>query len=82
MEPIRPAAHERRLKNVAVLLGSGSAICVVQGWQLGAMLLSLPFCLIWTYCAWLHREPQLKWLNMLFAGLYIYGLTRYALKSV
>ncbi|WP_308915399.1 peptidase [Jannaschia sp. LMIT008] len=78
MEPTRFAAYERRLKNIAVLLGLGSAICVVQDWQLGAMALSLPFCMIWTYCAWLHREPQLKWLNVLFAALYVYGLARYA----
>lgn len=71
------AGHERRLKSVAFGLGLGSVVCVVQGWQLGAMVLSLPFCLIWIYCGWLHTEPQLKNINIIFAGLYVYGIGRY-----
>jgi hypothetical protein len=43
------------------------------------MLLSLPFCLIWIYCGWLRTEPQLKWINVMFAVLYIYGIGRYFL---
>lgn len=75
------AAFEQPLKWVAFALGLGSAICVVQGWQLGAMVLSLPFCLIWIYYAWLRTEPQLKYINILFAALYIYGIARYFIVS-
>lgn len=73
------AAQEQRLKSIAFVLGLGSTVCIVQGWQLGAMLLSLPFCLIWIFYAWLHTEPQLKNINIIFAALYIYGLGRYFL---
>jgi len=70
------AAFERPMKHAAVVLGIGSVVCIVQDWQFAAMVLSLPFCLIWMYCGWLHREPQLKWLNLLFAALYVYGIGR------
>ena len=73
----RLSAHERELKSLAFLLGLASVVCVVQDWQPWSMVLSLPFCLIWIYCAWLHTEPQLKWINVLFAGLYVYGIARY-----
>lgn len=72
------AAYEQSLKWAAFVLGLGSAICVVQGWQLGAMLLSLPFCVIWIYCSWLRGERQLKYINIIFTLLYVYGLGRYA----
>ncbi len=71
------AAYEQPMKWVAFALGLCSALCVVQGWQLAAMLCSLPFCLIWIYCGWLRREPQLKYINIIFAGIYIYGISRY-----
>lgn len=71
------SAYEQPLKWFAFGLGLISTICVVQGWQLGAMAFSLPFCLIWVYCGWLRTEPQLKWINVLFAALYVYGLARY-----
>lgn len=71
------AAYEQTLKWGAVGLGLSSTVCIVQGWQLFAMLLSLPFCLIWIYCAWLRNEPQLKYINMIFAALYVYGIARY-----
>lgn len=74
---MRFAHLEQRLKWLAFALGLGSAVCVVFDNQLGAMLLSLPFCLIWIYCAWLRGERQLKYINMLFTALYIYGLWRY-----
>ena len=74
------AAYERWMKQFAVFLGVGSTIAVVQGWLLLAMALSLPFCLIWSYCGWLHNEVQLKWLNILFAAFYTYGLLRYLLE--
>jgi len=71
------AAYEQTLKWVAFALGLGSTICVVQGWQLMAMVLSLPFCLIWIYCGWLRTERQLKYINIMFAALYVYGIARY-----
>ncbi len=71
------AAYEQPLKWIAFGLGLASTVSIVQGWQLAAMCLSLPFCLIWIYCAWLRREPQLKYINILFAGLYVYGIVRY-----
>ncbi len=73
------AAFEQQLKWTAVGLGISSTISLVQGWQLAAMMLSLPFCLIWVYCAWLRTEPQLKYLNIMFSALYVYGIARYFL---
>ena len=40
------------------------------------MIINLPFRLIWGYCAWLHREWQLK-CHILFILLYLYGLAEY-----
>ncbi len=71
------ARFEQQLKWVAVVLGVLSTVSIVQGWQLAAMCLSLPFCLIWVYCGWLRTEPQLKYINVLFAALYVYGIGRY-----
>ncbi len=71
------AAFEQPMKWVAFVLGLCSTICVIQGWHLGAMLFSLPFCLIWIYCGWLRSEPQLKWINVMFTVLYLYGIGRY-----
>lgn len=82
MRSVDFAAVEQLMKWIAFGLGLCSTICVVQGWQLGAMLFSLPFCLIWTYYAWLRTEPQLKWINVIFAVLYLYGLGRYALLNM
>ena len=71
------AEFEQPLKWTAFVLGFGSTICIVQGWQLAAMILGLPFCLIWIYCGWLRTEPQLKYINIIFATLYVYGIARY-----
>lgn len=71
------ARFEQQLKWVALLLGLLSTISIVQGWQLSAMLFGLPFCLIWIYCGWLRTEPQLKYINIVFSALYIYGIARY-----
>ncbi|MEO0637425.1 MAG: peptidase [Pseudomonadota bacterium] len=71
------AKFEQKLKWLAVALGVASTIAIVQDWDPWPMVLGLPFCLIWIYCAWLHTERQLKWLNVLFTGLYSYGLVRY-----
>ncbi|WP_200809619.1 peptidase [Aquimixticola soesokkakensis] len=73
------ARFEQPLKWCAFVLGIVSTLCVVQGLQLAAMLTSLPFCLIWIYCGWLRSEPQLKYINILFALLYVYGIGRYLL---
>lgn len=70
-------AHEQLLKWLAFALGLGSTLCIVQGWQLSAMMLGLPFCLIWVYCGWLRTEPQLKYINIVFSALYIYGIARH-----
>lgn len=75
------AAHEQSLKWIAFVLGLFSTISIVQGWQLAAMMFSLPFCLIWIYCGWLRTERQLKYINTMFAVLYIYGIARYFLVS-
>jgi hypothetical protein len=50
----------------------------VQDWQPWPMVLGLPFCLIWIACGWLRGERQLKWINVAFTALYVYGLARYA----
>lgn len=70
------AAYEQPLKRVATVLGVASVIAIVQDWQFAAMCLSLPFCMIWMYCGWLRTEPQLKNINLLFALLYVYGISR------
>lgn len=76
------AAYEQPLKWLAVALGISSTICIVQGWQIQAMLLSLPFCLIWIYFGWLRSERQLQYINMIFATFYVYGIARHLLSSV
>jgi hypothetical protein len=67
------------LKWVALALGLASTIAIVQNWQPWPMVLGLPFCLIWVYCDWLRTELQLKWINIIFSALYVYGLFRWAL---
>ena len=68
---------EKLLKNCALLLGILSAVAIIFDWYPLTMFLSLPFCFIWIYCAWLHTEPQLKWVNVIFLLIYSYGITRY-----
>lgn len=70
-------AYEQHLKWIAFALGLCSTICIVQDWQLAAMVIGLPFCLIWVFCAWLRTEPQLKFINIVFSALYAYGIVRY-----
>ena len=69
--------REQRLKWLAVGLGVASTIAIVQDLHPWPMIFGLPFCLIWIFCAWLHGERQLKWINLLFSALYIYGLARW-----
>jgi hypothetical protein len=71
------AKYEQQLKWIALGLGVLSTIAIVQNWYPWNMFISLPFCMIWIYCGWLRTEPQLKWINVLFAGFYIYGIARY-----
>ena len=68
---------EKRLKNIALALGLLSAIAIIFDWYPLTMFLSFPFCLIWIYCAWLHTEPQLKWVNLIFLMIYSYGIFLY-----
>ena len=70
---------ETLLKNIALVLGILSAIAIIFDWYPLTMFLSFPFCLIWIYCAWLHTEPQLKWVNFIFLLIYSYGISRYFL---
>ncbi|TDL78291.1 peptidase [Palleronia sediminis] len=77
MRGFRLSAYEQELKWLALVLGIMSTVAIVQDWDPWPMILGLPFCLIWIYCGWLHTERQLKWLNVLFAGLYVYGIARW-----
>jgi hypothetical protein len=79
MRGFRLSRFEQELKNLALALGVASTIAIVQDWQPWPMILGLPFCAIWMYCGWLRGERQLKWLNVLFCGLYVYGLCRHFL---
>ncbi len=71
--------YEQELKWIALVLGIISTIAIVQNWHPFTMFVSLPFCLIWVCYAWLHTERQLKYINIIFAILYIYGIIRYIL---
>ncbi|MEL6752378.1 MAG: peptidase [Pseudomonadota bacterium] len=71
------ARFEKHLKWLALGLGVASTLSIVFDHQLYAMAFSLPFCIIWIYCAWLHNEVQLKYVNILFTGFYVFGLARY-----
>lgn len=77
MLKIQMSHYEQHLKWLAVVLGFFSTIAVVQDWYPLTMFISLPFCLIWIYCAWLRTERQLKYINIMFSGLYFYGIMRY-----
>jgi hypothetical protein len=68
---------EQRLKNTALVFGLLSVAAVVFDFYPYTMFFSLPFCAIWIYCAWLRSEPQLKWINIVFFCLYVFGISRY-----
>ena len=72
---------EKVLKTIALLIGIVSALAVVFDLYPLTMFLSLPFCLIWIYCGWLRTEPELKWINIMFFALYLYGIGRYLFLS-
>ena len=71
---------EKILKNFALLLGILSALAIIFDWYPLAMFFSFPFCLIWIYMAWLHTEPQLKWVNLIFLLIYLFGIVEYLSK--
>jgi hypothetical protein len=73
------AKYEQKLKWIALGLGILSTIAIIRDWYPWTMFIGLPFCLIWAYCAWLHTERQLKWINMIFLALYSYGIADYFL---
>lgn len=75
----RRLSGEQILKNAALGLGIGATVAIIFNWHPWPMFLSLPFCLIWIYCAWLHTERQLKWINIVFALLYAFGIFRWLL---
>jgi hypothetical protein len=77
----RLASQEQKLKWFALVLGIMSTVATVQDWYPYTMFISLPFCLIWIYCAWLHTERQLKYINIIFSVLYIYGIARYIITN-
>lgn len=68
---------EQRLKNIALVFGLLSVAAVVFDFYPYTMFFSLPFCAIWIYCAWLRSEPHLKWINIVFFCLYVFGISRY-----
>ena len=68
---------EQYLKNFALLLGVISVVTIVLDLYPWTMFVSLPFCLIWVYCGWLRTEPQLKWVNIIFSVLYLFGIVRF-----
>ena len=68
---------ETLLKNIALILGLLSVVAIIFDWYPLTMFLSFPFCVIWIYCAWLHTEPQLKWVNLIFLLIYFFGIIRY-----
>ena len=78
MAPLmRLAKYEQELKWTALVLGVVTTIAIIFDAYPLNMFLSLPFCIIWVYCAWLHTERQLKYINILFTALYAYGIMRY-----
>jgi len=77
VKDFRLSNYEQQLKWVALILGVASSVTIVENWYPLTMFLSLPFCLIWVYCAWLHTERQLKYINILFSLLYTYGIVKY-----
>lgn len=76
---MRFSRHEQTLKWIALFLGILGTVAIVQDWYPYTMFISLPFCVIWIYCAWLHNERQLKYINIIFFFLYSYGIARYLL---
>ena len=68
---------EIHLKNIALLLGVIGVVSVIMDWYPLTMFIPLPYCMIWVYYGWLKTEPQLKWVNVIFCTLYLFGIIRY-----
>ena len=51
MVMLRFAAHEAQLKWIALGLRIFSTIAIFRDWYPYTMIINLPFCLIWGYCA-------------------------------
>lgn len=71
------AKREQELKWLALVLGLASTLALVNNWHPWPLYLGLPFCLLWIYFGWLHTERQLKYINIVFSGLYIYGIGKH-----
>ena len=68
---------EFHLKNFALALGIIGVVAVILDWYPLTMFIPLPYCMIWVYYGWLKTEPQLKWVNMIFCTLYLFGIIKY-----
>jgi len=73
--------NEQKFKWAALILGIVSTVLIVQDLYPFTLFVSLPFCIIWACYAWLHTERQLKYINIIFAALYVYGIIRYLLTT-
>ena len=71
--------YEQQLKWIALGLGILNTIAIIRNWYQWTMFIGLPFCMIWAYCARLHSERQLKWINLIFLAIYGYGIADYFL---
>ena len=71
------ARFEAQLKWVAPALGLLGAVAIIRDWYPWTMFISLPFYLICVYCAWLHTERQLIWINVVFLSIYAVGIWNY-----
>ena len=69
--------YEQELKWVALVLGIASTIALVNNWHPWPLFFGLPFCMLWVYFGWLRTEPQLKYINLVFIALYIYGIVKF-----
>lgn len=69
--------YEQELKWFALALGLASTIALVNNWHPWPLFLGLPFCMLWVYFGWLRTEPQLKYINIVFTALYLYGIAKY-----
>lgn len=79
MRRFRLADYEQELKWVTTALGFLSTVAIINNWYPLSLFLGLPFSLFWIYFAWLRTEPQLKYVNIMFALLYGYGIANYYL---
>jgi len=75
------ARYEQELKWLALALGLASTLALVNGWHPWPLFLGLPFCMLWAYFGWLRTERQLKYINIVFTGLYLYGIGKYFMEG-